>query len=240
MSTEINLERQLQLANIRLADRTAAISERLSARLDDVRQQHELTLASLLSEQQAAHKASKEGEALSATAYWQQVAEPRAALYVKDAINVLDSEIYAIEEAVKRFLGSIRIFANASGRRSDPRAVSGWIAEAVHPLLATTPKMDNLNRVGHQWQKRLRRAAAVRSIPELLLNPQLSSRDIISQTEMRLLENSPWVHGDRMLSAFELATSDIGAHLESALARVATSHTAESKRQEAKDILILR
>ncbi len=240
MSTEINLERQLQLANIRLNDRTAAISQRLSTRLDDVRQQHELTLASLLSEQQAAHKTNKEGQALTATAYWQKVAEPKASLYVADAVAVLDDEIDAIEDAVRRFLESIRIFAKASGRRADPRAVSGWIAEAVQPLLDSTPAMDNLNRVGDRWQKRLRRTAAMHSIPDLLLNPRLSAGDIVSQTEMRLLENSPWVHGDRMLSAFELATSDIRAHLASTLAKVATSHTAEAKRQEAQDVLVLR
>lgn len=240
MSTEINLERQLQLANIRLVDRTAAITQRLSSRLHDVQQEHELTLASLLSEQQATHRANKRGEALTATAYWQQVAEPRASRYVTDAMSVVDDEMEPIKDAVERFLKSVRIFSKASGRRADPRAVSGWIAEAVHPLLDTAPQMNNLNRVGEQWQKRLRHSASLRSIPDLLLNPKVSAGDIVSQTEMRLLEDSPWVYGDRMLSAFELATSDIQSHLAGSLTRVATSHTPEAKRKEAEDVLVLR
>jgi hypothetical protein len=36
---------------------------------------------------------------------------------------------------------------------------------------------------------------------------------VIARVEMALLDRAPWSHGDRLLSAFELAHLDIGRRL---------------------------
>lgn len=238
MSSYADQERQLKLANKRLNDRTAAVEQRLASRLNDVQEAYQLTLPSLLSEQRKAHRADANGLTMTATTYWQDVAEPRAAQYVDKATAVIDQEFTAVADAVKRFQQSIRNYSNASGQRSDRSAVSNWISDAVEPLLECVPTADQINQVGEKWQQKLHRAAIVRSLPELLLNPQTSARDIIARTEMDLLEKGPWVHGDRMLSAFELATSDIRNYLADELRRVAApQHPAKPKKSD--QVLIL-
>ncbi|MEZ5343024.1 MAG: hypothetical protein R2706_16745 [Acidimicrobiales bacterium] len=198
----------------------------MSGRLLDVQSALELTLPSLLSEQRKAYRSTGTGTDINATVFWQEVAEPRATHYAEQAIAVIDEELTTAHDAVRQFRRSVRAFSHETGRRHDQRATNRWIAEALQPIVHCGPSMDRINTLGEAWQKKLRRAAVRRSIPDLLLNPHIAARDIIAKTEMELLEASPWILGDRLLSAFELATTDIRNHLLDAVTKLANPPTA--------------
>ena len=79
---------------------------------------------------------------------------------------------------------------------------------AVDRVLDAIPPPDPINELGEWWQRRLHRGALVRSLPRLLLSG-VEAELVVGTAELALLDGPPWSHGDRLLSAFELAHSEI-------------------------------
>ena len=99
--------------------------------------------------------------------------------------------------------------STAAGRAT----VEHVTAQAIDQLLDAIPSSDPINRLGVWWQRRLRRTATMSALPQLLVAGS-GADALIGRREMELLDRPPWSHGDRLLSAFELAHSEIKTQTE--------------------------
>lgn len=210
--------------------------QQLRSHLDDVRTRRDLSLRSLLAMQKNALEDSQAGIGLDPTIYWTKVAEPAAAIYRSESATVIDEGLLQVRDSITKLRQELRSFSNRTGRAQKPKLVSAWISEQLTPLRSVAPTSESINLVGEQWQKKLHRSAVARALPEILVRPSSSAENIISATEMKLLSQPPWVNGDRVLSAFELATVDIRTHL---IDRLEELSGANRIAQDATQILIL-
>ncbi len=86
---------------------------------------------------------------------------------------------------------------------------------AIGRVLEAVPSGHGIHDLGSWWHRRLRRAAVRRSLPALPRAWPAGRIDIVvGRAELELLDGPPWAHGDRLLSAFELAHSEIRTNAE--------------------------
>lgn len=200
-------------ARQRLVDRTAAVETRLAARLHDVQGQRDLTWRLLLSSQRKISKAI--GHAPSPTQFWETEAAPMAAAFATAARLVIDSELENVSDAVSRFTASV------SPLLSDPsigQFVRTDVSVVLQVLGSNTLDDGPLNDLGDRWQERLHRQAIRRCMRLRNSNTGEPFDAVVAREELDMLDKAPWIHGDRLLSAFEIAHSETRSHLRDMLA----------------------
>ncbi len=196
-------------ARERLADRAAIIRRRTEQRLTDVQRQHDLTWRLLLASQRKIKRLSSDSAAPTATEFWESTALPQAAALTTAANLALETNVGELENAVGRFcssVGSLLTYPAAAG------LAGADVAAVLHPIVASLDE-GKLDHLGRRWQRRLRRHATARSIRKRATLSAEEFDEVVEAEELILLNLAPWVHGDRLLSAFEIAHAEIRASL---------------------------
>ncbi len=197
-------------------DRCAKLSgERLANRLRRALSMHDLNRQELLAAQRDVSRLKRIGALPGPTEYWQRSALPRAALMVDESMAAVVEEGQVLGEAIDRFLTELDRppLAEWADERLAPTALTDATSGAIGQLIEAVPSATSIDALGSWWQRRLHRAAVVRAIPELM-SSLAEAELIIGRTEMQLLDRPPWSHGDRLLSAFELAHGEIRTQSE--------------------------
>lgn len=202
---------------------------RLKLDLGEVIATHGLSKSELMMTHRAVGRLARSGLAPTLDDFWAATALPRAAPLLEDARRVIDHELDRLAENADRHQDRSAdsggmytqplIVLGSAARRSAPIAV---VEEVERRLAAALPSNGPLDDLGLWWLRRLRRAALVRALPALLGDVPAAARMAIANREMQLLLRPPWSHGDRLLSAFELAHADLrryGRHRIAATSR---------------------
>ncbi len=189
--------------------------DNLSERLEQVITEHDLDRRELLTAEKDIRRLSRTGSVPNPTEYWQRAALPRAAELVEASMTVIVDEGETLGSAIDDFFapmerGELKQWAltaegRAVSRQAAGRAVS-MLAEGVQPS-------EDIHLLGQWWQQRLRRAAAFRSLPQLM-RFGVDTDAVIGRTELQLLDGPPWTHSDRLLSAFEIAHTEIKTQID--------------------------
>ncbi|MEL7155102.1 MAG: hypothetical protein AAFN30_00730 [Actinomycetota bacterium] len=202
------------------------IVDRLRCRLRLLVRTHGLARRELVRVQQGIARLDRAGVAPSSHDFWAWTAQPRAQVLIDRAGEAIDDELAILVADIG--FGAL-IDRPGSDDRPDPvrhrlrrrpptMALDHVPDPALDPrldldlagrVLPILPRSDDLDQLGWWWQRRLRRAAMVRALPEVLAGTTADIGLTVSRTEMQLLDRAPWAHGDRLLSAFELAYAEI-------------------------------
>ncbi len=203
----------------RLGRDAESSKHRLALRLRQALSKHDLTRQELLAAQRDVIRLARIGAEPGPTEYWQRSALPRAAALVDEAMLAVADEGAALGEAIDQFLSAatgppLTGWANRSLNGALLREAT---ARPINQLIEAAPPPPPIHALGTWRQGRLHRTAIWRSLPELL--PELFSTSgdteaLIGRTELALLDGPPWSHGDRLLSAFELAHGEIRTQTE--------------------------
>ncbi len=195
-----------------LHDLAADACRTLATRLATAAEQHDLTRQQLLAAQRDVIRLQRIGAAPSPAEYWKRSALPRAAQLVDSSMAAVVQEGHRLGEALDRFLTEHDRRCTRSDNGAEAQAVA-ITDRAIAGLFDAMPAVNTIHELGTWWQRRLRRTAIMRSLPELL-SPGADGDRIIGRSEMSLLDRAPWCHGDRLLSAFELAHGEIRTQTE--------------------------
>ena len=201
---------EFDAARHRLALAAREASYRLEARLCQAIELHDLGRRELLAAQRDVVRLARAGLLPSPNDYWQSSAVPRASILVDASLTAVTNGIDELGDAIDRFLVATSRSTlepwihGAEGQAAFRRAGTA----AVGQLLDAMPPPDSINEVGEWWQRRLHRRALTRSLPRLLVSGTEADL-VIGAAELALLDGLPWSYGDRLLSAFELAHSEI-------------------------------
>jgi hypothetical protein len=145
-----------------------------------------------------------------------------AAMLVNTSIGAIDDELTNVDDAIHRFSESVRII-NRSGSTHISAAHVRQILETELTILEScAASTDGINLLANRWSTQLRRAAWRRQAPVLMFRSTADADAIIGQAQVALVEECPWAHTDRLLSAFELGHADIRTHLVDRIAEVGT------------------
>ncbi len=201
-----------------LLDRRVSTSvQNLDARLERVRQHHDLTWEQLLdSHREIKQMLRRQDNQPSIWLYWEEVAHPRSLPLFDGGLAAIDQELVQLRDAISRF----RITAS----RMDT-VDSAVIAESVRRVLDLAGEASfgegELHAIGERWQKRLRRAAVRQAAIQVMTSHTNDAEAIVGRMELELLNSAPWAHMDRLLMAFELTHADIRSHLRDRLTSLA-------------------
>lgn len=201
-----------------LFDKLAASSRssalRLNQRLQATVDRHDLRRKELLATHRDIERLHRAGALPNPTEYWQQSALPRAAMLVDESMTALVEEGEQIGCALDHFMaeldGADHPWCDTKPGRSAAHELSVF---AIAGLTDAVPSDREIHALGAWWQRRLRRTATLRAMPTLVRG-RGDADAVIGRTEMDLLDGPPWTHGDRLLSAFELAHSEIRTQTE--------------------------
>ncbi|MEM8922581.1 MAG: hypothetical protein AAGD35_03695 [Actinomycetota bacterium] len=175
---------------------TELIVERLRSRLRTTVAAHGLSRRELIDVQRGVMRLQHIGLAPSGDDFWYSTALPRSRTFIERVRTVIDDELGVLIADVGYSWATTAI----DGRPH------GDVLEGVLPIL---PRSADLDELGWWWQRRLRRAAIRTAIPRLLRARTGDLSLVLARAEMQLLDQPPWAHGDRLLSAFELAYAEI-------------------------------
>lgn len=190
-------------ARERLSSDVGASAERLHRQMIEVQACCGLGRRELAETQRAIRRLMREGRAPAPNDFWETTAQPRADRLVRLGIAVVDEEMARLRGGVKPKPWSRHRFFD--GTQTSPEPTEAWVDQLQGALRATN-RIDDL---GRWWQRRLRWAALAHAIPEVITQTPAGAELVVSSAEMGLLDQAPWAHGDRLLSAFELANRDL-------------------------------
>ncbi len=202
-------------------------TNRLAIRLRQALSKHDLTRQELLAAQRDISRLTRIGAEPGPTEYWQRSALPRAAELIDESMTAVVDEGSTLGESVDQFLLAITgpSLNGWASRELDEALLKSATVRPISRLVEAVPTSQPIDALGTWWQHRLHRTAVWRSLPELLVSFG-NAEMIVGKTEMALLDGPPWCHGDRLLSAFELAHGEIRTQtelvVEGLTARVAT------------------
>ncbi len=199
------IESEFSRAERLLVRRVESAVDQLNVRLEVVRSAHDLTWRGLLSEQRKVNALRRAGVAPSSEQFWRETALPMTELLRSASRAVIDEEFARVNDGVAHLL-------RAAGD-IDPTVTTPVMTSAVMPLRLVDSDQGPLDRVGERWQRQLRAAAVRRVAVPLLVSPARETRERVLSAELDLLSRAPWMHGDRLLSAYEAAHSEIRTHL---------------------------
>ena len=211
-----------------LAGTAERLADRLDRRLVAIGERHDLDRRNLLVAHREIERLARVGRLPTPNDYWHRWAVPRAAILVDASVAAIVDEAHRLARALDAFLaarGQGVHLAEPPGchrDRGDAGAAAGpaggalrdqgpdgvaVASLAIATLGRAVPTPAAIDHLGAWWHRRLRRCAAFRALPELVAGaePDLA----IGRAEMALLDRPPWSHGDRLLSAFELAHAEI-------------------------------
>ncbi len=213
----------------RFRHRAERIHGELSRGLDGVYSAHQLTYTELMATQRELRRLDTESRAPAPQAFWDTSAHPRAQILVTAATAVIDRGADELQDALGRLRQSVDLLeASAPAQTATtPGLTRHVVDDAADRIASAMPSREPLDRVGERWHRRLRRSAWLQTVPGRVWAPSTDLDDQIDRAELVVLETLPWAHGDRMLSAFELAHVDIRNHLRRRLT-LATGDPAEA------------
>lgn len=223
-SESASVAKALDAATERLSNRVEVSERRLASRLQSLYDAHSLQAGDLWESQRKIARMSAEGVAPSPSEFWAETAEPWAAMLTTTCTAAIDEEMIPLSDAIGRFTESIAI-ANANGCQISNQTIRMSLQSTLtEPILAARPDSRRLDELGVVWHSRLRRAAWRKTFPAALFRSASASDLKIATAQVELASMAPWVHGDRLLSAFEGAQADIREHLFDSLALATTVH----------------
>ena len=205
---------EFEAARRRLGRSARETADRLGSRLGHVVDRHGLDRPELMAAQRHVRRLRRIGALPSAADYWENTAVPRAELLLERAVGIVDEETEHLGDAIERFLITTRRSTlepwinGAEGRAAILRTGSA----AIDRTLTALPGSDPIDELGEWWQNQLHRRAVVRAIPRLLVSSS-TTEAVVGEAEIQLLDSPPWSYGDRLLSAFELAHSEVRGRL---------------------------
>jgi len=154
----------------------------------------------------------------------------------------IDGEAGELTKALQQFATAIRLEFRANGGSNDQDWSIDDLCEVafqgIRRVVLTVRALNEIDDLGRWWQDRLRRKAVVSVASRILTSPLRHFELIVSAAEMDILERPPWSHDDRLLSAFELAHSELreySMNLERELRRQARSMIDTIARQDLID-----
>ncbi len=219
MSTSVP---ELTAARDRLRQRIDTSARRLSSRLRVIADAHDLRGSDLKRTQRELRKMGQEGTQPTPAEFWQTTAEPMAAMLVNTSISAVDDEITNVEDAIEKFSESVRIINRSGAAHISAAQVRQILENDLLILEACAASTDGINQLANRWSVQLRRAAWRRQFPGLLFASSADADAVIGQAQVALVEEAPWAHTDRLLSAFELGHADIRTHLFDRIAEAGT------------------
>lgn len=196
----------------RLADRTAAISERLMQELDNVQHQLEIDWRSLLTSQRDIAERAATGSLPGIETYWAEDAEPRSDAFVASCMSVIDAHLLLLWDAVSVFVEGVLPALALNGQPPSADAMQSLrsdVERLIKPVSSARLDRSNIDALGQRWQERLRRQAIRRYIRTGGVADAGFAAAVDAQ-ELKMLRLAPWAHADQLLSAFELAHTEIG------------------------------
>lgn len=216
-------------ASQRFARRAQSIASLLGHRLEMAMEAHDLSEKRLWAAHRDMVDLHRRGAAPTPIHYWETTAHPRAQRFLGEMIDAIAAEEEELMRAFQQFAFSIaeRSRRNAPPTDDNPldrRPSSGGadidLATAVavaqtgvDEFLEAAAVGNRINEVGAWWQGKLRRKAILATAGRLLITPVGRYDAEVAAAEMRLLEKPPWSLDDRLLSAYELAHSDLRDHV---------------------------
>jgi hypothetical protein len=147
----------------------------------------------------------------SATAFWEVEAAPVAASLTTAALLAIEPEFDTLDDALARFQRSV---GPLIGSARVEHLVRVDASAVIWPLTDCGIDRRSIDELGERWQARLHRQAVRRS---LLRHPTMSRSKLMTQVareELAMLDRPPWSHGDRLLSAFEIAHGEIRGRIK--------------------------
>ena len=208
----------------RFRHRVDRLTATLLVGLHDIHEAHGLSYNELVRTQRALRRLESETRAPSAQSFWDSTAYPRAQMLVTAAQPLIDVAGHTFSDAVSRLSRSVEL-ATVDHQSISPIApglLRRMIDVGGNVVCTATPSRDEIDQIGERWHRRLRRAAWKSVVPTQLAMSTTALEDRIDRMELELLEQLPWAHGDRLLSAFELAHVDIKTMIRTA-SRASTS-----------------
>ncbi len=173
--------------------------ERLQDRLAAVVRDHGLNRRRLVEVHRGIRRLERSSTAPTGDEFWDATAVPRARRLVDRARDVIDHELDVL-------VADLGFSGPWPGVGAEAQPTQPELSEHLLPILPRTADLDGL---GWWWQRRLRRRAVIRAMPRILTATVSEVGRVVARTEMELLDQPPWTHGDRLLSAYELAYADI-------------------------------
>lgn len=155
--------------------------------------------------QKGVARLQRAGMAPTANEFWETTAQPRAHLLACWAKVAVDGELSLLESGLVSNLW-LSDQPQPLMAPTEAAATDALVAE----LVAALPTRKALDDLGRWWLRRLRRSAVIKALPVAAMKTPREAELAVSQVEMQLLDQAPWSHGDRLLSAFELAHSEVG------------------------------
>ncbi len=213
---------ELTAANDRLRQRIDTSARRLRSRLRVIADAHDLRRADLKRTTRDLRTLHQDGCEPSPSEFWKTTAEPMAAMLVTTSIAAIDDEMAQVEDAIDRFSESVRIINRSSAAHITAAQVRQTLEVELGVLESCAASTDSINLLANRWSAQLRRAAWRRQAHVLLFRSAAEADAIIGQAQVTLVEECPWAHTDRLLSAFELGHADIRTHLIDRIADVGT------------------
>lgn len=192
-------------ASRRLADRTAAIGERLEAELSRAQNDLELDWRALLASQRDVAELAARGAAPLGNVYWIHQAAPRADDLRSACLDVIDAHLVLLWDALAVHWRTVAPMLDDGAARQAERT---RIARIIEPLRHLGLDRASLDHVGERWQERLRRQAIRRHLRTGGATGAGFS-EAIDANELQMLKLAPWAQADQLLSAFELVHADI-------------------------------
>lgn len=222
---QLRAEAPREFSNLveRLGHDAELSKHRLGIKLRLALSKHDLTRQELLAAQRDIVRLARIGAVPGPTEYWQRSALPRASALVDESMIAVVDEGAALGESIDQFLLAISRppLTDWADRWLNERALRAATAKPISCLVEAVPPPHPINALGTWWQHKLHQAAVRQSIPKLLTGLVSASGDesgkadvVIGQAELALLDGPPWSHGDRLLSAFELAHGEIRTQTE--------------------------
>lgn len=209
-------------ASRRLADRTAAICERLVAELGQAQLDHELDWRSLLSSQREVAESVASGRESDIETFWSSNAQPRSAELSARCLHIIDAHLLLLWDAISVFIDGVRPALALNGEPPSEDAMQSLrsdIERLIQPMTTALPDRANLDELGERWQQRLRRQA-IRRYVRSGGPTDVSFSEAIDALELKMLGQAPWSHADQLLSAFELAHAEIRRSLFDRIVRM--------------------
>lgn len=212
-------------ARQRLADRTAAISERLEDELGRTQQRHEVDWRSLLFSQRRITERIAAGSPPDPRRFWNDEASPLASAMVDDCGAVIDAHLLLLWDAVSVFLSGVLPDLTTNGQPPSEGALSSLRSDVevvLQPVMTLGLDRSPLDRLGERWHERLRRQAIRRHLRSGGDTDAATFAARVDEQELRMLLQPPWSQADQLLSAFELAHVDVRQTLQERIDRMLT------------------